>query len=151
MVSLLHKTQADFLLGLSRSQPPKNRVLMKRFPYIRQIKTAESNRPNAIQAFARNGSRDGTLFLRYQYTQVLLDMLISKLEEPSKVNFEKVVEKGATFWFSLQYLGVIAVFKGELKDQNLCRIMWCINACWLGALVPIRHAQFDSWSRTSVT
>ena len=27
--SLLHKTQAGFLLGLSRSQHPKNRVLMK--------------------------------------------------------------------------------------------------------------------------
>ena len=147
MVSLLHKTQAGFLLGLSRSQSPKNRVLMQRFPCIRQIKTAESNRPNSIQAFAR----DGTHFLRYQYTLVLLDMLISKLEKPSKVDFEKVVEKRVTIWFSLQYLGVIAVFKGELKDQNLCRIMWCINACWLGALVPIRHAQFDSWSRTSVT
>ena len=54
------------------------------------------------------------------------------------MDFEKVVEKGAT------YFGVIAVFEGELKDQNLCRIMWCINACSLGALVQIRHAQFDS-------
>ena len=54
VVSLLHKAQAGFLLGLTRSQPPKNRLLMSRFSCIRQIKSAESNRPNSIQAFARN-------------------------------------------------------------------------------------------------